>query len=66
MYPYGHSADSSEEHVTLDLGVVSLSPTLSVEITKKKTQNKKSLKKELLDIYLYVCFHGSLYSRTLK
>ena len=31
----------SEEHVTLDLGVVSLSPTLGVEITEKKNKIKE-------------------------
>lgn len=36
-----------EEHVALDLGVASLSPTLGVEITKKinKLKKKKRLRK---------------------
>ena len=32
-----------EEHATLDLGVVSSSPTLSVEITKKISVKKNSV-----------------------
>lgn len=32
----------SEEHVILDLGVVSLSPVLGIEITENNKLNKKS------------------------
>ena len=32
-YRWGHPAGSLVEHVTLDLGVMNLSPTLGVEIT---------------------------------
>ena len=43
----------SEEHVTLDLMIVSLSPTLVVEITKQRnTHINKQTKKKVIDASL--------------
>lgn len=38
----------SEEHATLDLKVVSSSPTLGVEVTKKKNKNKQKTLKQVV------------------
>ena len=44
MPTMGARLAQSVEHATLDLGVVSSSPVLGVEITKKKKKKKKNHK----------------------
>lgn len=57
------------ERLTLDLGVLSLSPTLDTELTKKsKIINKQIFKKEM-SIHkwtLLLCFHPSQLHKTFE